>query len=264
MRFVWVLAAALLVVPAFVRAQSEPVRTPAATTEPTTKNPAPEPPLATNRRSFFIPVTVDRPTADHTPKEVHLLVSTDQGKRWSTAARQSADSKGFQFQSTRDGEYWFSSRTLDAQGGAKPAGEPEAELRIIIDTAQPKIELDAAVTGTGEVEAAWKITDASLAVKGVKLEYQTGDSLKNAWQSVTLDPALQQTTSGMVLGSATWSPTVPNRVIEVRIVAQDRAGNSVTADRRVILPRPSDVPVSPRALLRAASTPRLPTPRECR
>lgn len=89
--------------------------------------------IETNRRAFFLPVCVDRPTSDHTPKEVLLLVSTDQGKTWSTAAREPATAKGFQFQARGDGEHWFASRTLDAQGKARPAGEPEAELRVIID-----------------------------------------------------------------------------------------------------------------------------------
>ena len=88
----------------------------------------------------------------------------------------------------------------------------------------PKIELDAAVTGRA-VKAAWKITDRQPDRRGREARVQSGDSLKAAWQSVTLDPALQQTSSGMMLGSATWSPVTPNRVIDVRIVAQDRAGN---------------------------------------
>ena len=243
MRLLALLAAIVLIAPSLARGQSEPIRRPA--TPAASEQPAEKPPLATNRRSFFIPVTVDRPTAEHTPKEVHLLVSTDQGKTWSTSARQGADSKGFQFQATRDGEYWFASRTLDAQGKAKPAGDPEAELRIIIDTTLPKIELDAAITVSGELKAIWKITDASATPEGIKLEYQSGDTYAMpAWQSVTLDPALQQANSGMLLGSATWSPTGTQRVIDVRMVVQDRAGNAGTSERRVILPRRSDVPVS--------------------
>src|SRR5688572_16851682 len=101
MRFGWLLATTLLLLPVVAAAQSEPVRLPATT--PQAERPAPKPPLATNRRTFFIPVTVDRPTSDHVPQEVHLLVSTDQGKTWSTSARQGAASKGFQFQAGKDG-----------------------------------------------------------------------------------------------------------------------------------------------------------------
>jgi len=50
--------------------------------------------------------------------------------------RHGADSKGFQFQATRDGEYWFASRTLDAEGKARPSGYPEDELRVVIDTSK--------------------------------------------------------------------------------------------------------------------------------
>lgn len=242
MRWAWLWAATLLVLPAVAAAQKEPVRLPATTSE--AEPPAVEPPLATNRRSFFIPVTVDPPTSEHVPKEVHLLVSSDRGKTWSTAARHGAASKGFAFRAQADGEYWFASRTLDAQGKAKPAGQTEAELQIVIDTAQPKIELDAAVAASGEVKAAWRISDASLTPEGVRVEYQSGDSLKPAWENVTLDPALQTASDGQVLGSAAWSPTSANRVIDVRIMAKDRAGNLATDVRRVFLPRRSDVPIS--------------------
>src|SRR4051794_36815238 len=79
----------------------------------------PKPPTATRYRSFTIPVSVDR-GGDYQPVEVHLLVSADQGKTWSTYARQKADASGFAFQARDDGEYSFASRTIDAKGQALP------------------------------------------------------------------------------------------------------------------------------------------------
>jgi hypothetical protein len=256
MRFVRLLAATLLLLPAIAAAQSEPVK-PTAPAATATERPAAKPPLATSRRSFFIPVTVERAARDHVPVEVHLLVSADQGKTWSTYARQAADSKGFQFQARDDGEYWFASRTLDAQGRAKPSGETEAELRIVIDATQPKVELDAAVTSTGDIKAAWRISDATALPEGVRLEYQQAESAKSAWQSVTLDPALQKQGGGMLLGSATWSPSSSSRVIDVRVVVQDRSRNVGTDVRRVILPRRSDVPISKLPEFPAKTTPKV-------
>jgi len=242
MRHAWLLAVTLSVAPAVLLAQSEPVRQSAPADAASNPQPAARPkPLPTNRRSFFIPVTVDRSSREHVPAEVHLLVSADQGKTWSTYARQTPDSKGFQFQGRDDGEYWFASRTLDAQGRAKPAGDVEPELRIVIDSTQPKIELDTAVGASGEAKAAWRISDPNIAFESVRVEYQSGDALRPSWQTVSVDAADQKLVSGMLIGSAAWSPQTTSRAIDVRIIAHDRAGNVATDTRRVFLPRESRV-----------------------
>jgi hypothetical protein len=243
MRFAWLLATLLLALPAYRAAQGEPIGPPASRERDATPAvAAPSPPFATNKRSFFIPVTVDRNSRDHQPAEVHLLVSADQGKTWSTYARQSTDATGFQFQARDDGEYWFASRTLDAQGQAKPPGSAlQPELRIVIDSTPPKIELDAAVGATGEVKAAWRISDASMAADGVRMEYQSGDAREPAWQNVTLEPTAQKFAGHLLLGSTAWQPLGTSRAIDVRIIARDRAGNMVADTQRVFLPRASQV-----------------------
>jgi hypothetical protein len=89
------------------------------------------------------------------------------------------------------------------------------------------------------VKAAWRISDAGIAPAGVRLEYQSGDALKPAWQTVSLDPAAQKSADNMLLGSAVWKPQTSSRAIDIRLVAQDRAGNIVADTRRVFLPRES-------------------------
>jgi hypothetical protein len=198
-------------------------------------------PLVTNRRSFFIPVTVDHASRDHVPTEVHLLVSADQGKTWSTYARQAADSKGFQFQARDDGQYWFASRTIDAAGKTRPSGEPETELKIVIDGTPPTIELDAAATGENDVKAAWRISDPNMAADGVRVEWQPGESLKPAWQAVAVEASQQKQAGGMLLGSVSWRPSGASRVIDIRLTATDRAGNTSQEVQRAFLPRKSPV-----------------------
>ncbi len=122
-------------------------------------------------------------------------------------ARQNPEAKGFLFQTRDDGEYWFASRTLDAQGRAKPAGEISPELKIAIDATPPQIALDAAANGTGEIKAAWRVTDDFVNPAGLRLEYQAGDATTPAWQAVTLDPQQLKQTGNMLTGEAKWSPT---------------------------------------------------------
>lgn len=212
--------------------------------------------VATNQKSFFIPVAVDRKQAGHDPVEVQLLVSADQGKTWSTYARQAADSKGFQFQGRDDGEYWFASRTVDAQGRAKPS-EVEVELRIAIDSTPPKIDLDAAVDAKGNVNAAWRVTDSTAAMELVKIDYQSGDSLKPTWQAVQLETGDQQITSGLLTGAKSFTPRTTSRAVDLRIVVRDQAGNIAADTKRVFLPRESRAMVSklPEWPPRAATTP---------
>ncbi len=227
------LALTLAAFPHCLLAQTEPIRKPQP---PAIEQEVQPLPLATNRRSFFIPVTVERTGKEHVPVEVQLLLSTNGGKSWSTFARQNPDSKGFQFQAPADGLYWFASRTLDAQGRVKPSGDLVPELQIVIDSVQPKIKLEATASGPAEIKASWQVIDPNLTLESVRLEYQSGDAVQPAWQSVPLTGSQQVTGEGIV-GSVEWSPSGSSRVIDLRLIATDRAGNVAADTRRVFLPR---------------------------
>jgi hypothetical protein len=195
------------------------------------------PVLTTQQRSFFIPVTVDRTQAGLIPVEVQLLVSQNEGKNWTPYARQNNEGKGFTFTTQADGLYWFASRTVDAQGRLKPAGELQPELKIFIDATPPQIEFDAAINATGEVKAAWRITDTTLESNAIKMEYQAGDTLQPAWSDVPLKAEEQKLTGDMLTGAAAWTPHTNSRVIDIRLSARDKAGNIHAELRRVFIPR---------------------------
>jgi hypothetical protein len=192
--------------------------------------------LATNQKSFTIPVSVDRTQPGHQPQEVQLLVSGDQGKTWSTYARQVIDTKGFPFQTRDDGEYWFASRTVDKQGNTRPAGVVVPELKLLLDATPPRIEIDAAVNGSGAIKAAWRITDASLDAQSIQLEYHGSEGTRT-WQKVSLVPQQMQPSGKLLTGETSFTPQVASRTIEVRLLARDRAGNTHSETRRVEIPR---------------------------
>ena len=65
-----------------------------------------------------------------------------------TQRAKSPTARQFTFRSRGDGEYWFSSRTLDGSQQTGSQGPLQAELRVFVDTASPQIEL-AVRTGQG-------------------------------------------------------------------------------------------------------------------
>ena len=107
----------------------------------------------------------------------------------------------------------------------------------MIDATPPRIELDAAAGGTGDVKAAWRISDDTLDPPSLRIEYQASDVLQSPWQTVKLEPEQQQATGNVLTGEVKFLPSASNRTVDIRLVARDRAGNVQSEVRRVTLPR---------------------------
>lgn len=208
---------------------------------PAAPKPAPEvAPLATRQTSFSIPFSVD---ARGGTVEVQLYVSSDRGARWSMYSRQRPEAGKFLFRAADDGEYWFASRLVDAQGrGALAAGEKLApELMVRVDTTPPKADVVAKPGSGGEIVATFQASDADLVLETVKIEFQPAGELD--WQPVALDPLKIKSESGKVSGEVSWFPNTRQRAIGVRIVARDAAGNPAIVNRGVFMP--SGTPAKP-------------------
>lgn len=190
-------------------------------------------PLATRQTSFTIPFSVD---ARSGTIEVQLHVSRDRGATWEIYARQRPDARQFLFRTDEDGEYWFASRLVDAQGrGALAPGEKlSPELRVRVDTTPPKADLAARIGPGGEIIATFSASDGDLVQESVRLEHQpAGDT---HWQAVVLDPTTTKSSAGFVQGEARWFPKANQRAIGVRLVARDGAANTTIINRGVYLP----------------------------
>lgn len=198
----------------------------------------PSPPLATRQDVFTIPFSVpaSRDPAQ-APVEVRLYVSADHGAHWHLYSRQRPQTGKFQFQAPRDGEYWFASRTVDAAGRMLPAQEYQPELRVMVDTAGPQLELQVQLGPAGEVQAAWNIADPNLVMSSFRILYRHKQS--EQWQPVAVDlptgPNKQQ-----YGGTTTWWPQQDGGKMEVRAEVQDRAGNKNVVQRMIDLPRVAD------------------------
>ncbi|HZZ70950.1 MAG TPA: hypothetical protein VFE24_01780 [Pirellulales bacterium] len=199
----------------------------------------PEPKL-TRQSVFSIPfrVTPAR-TPGEQPVEVQLFVSIDQGRSWQMDGRVLPSQGTFSFRGQRDGEYWFSIRTVDAQGQLHPSGPTAPGMRVIIDTVPPQLDLLAERGANGEVRARWQASDLNLAQNSFKLEYQTAPN--QPWQPVSIEAPRNQPLNQLGGATTFWPQPNPQGVV-VRATVLDRAGNPTIAQISVDQPAQAEAP----------------------
>lgn len=206
---------------------SAPACSVAALASPITTLPDPVP---TRQTYFSIPFTVPPPAdASQAPVEVRLYVSADAGGSWALAAHVDPRQKSFSFRAPRDGEYWFAIRTVDRAGHIRPEHSGGPELRVIIDTLPPHLELTAWRDTNGQIVVHWLATDPLLKPDSLKIECQaTGDP---TWRLIGLDPPRDpnRTTYN---GQASFRVSAAG-AITLRAEISDRAGNLATMQTTV-------------------------------
>ncbi len=187
-------------------------------------------PITTRQNAFSIPFNLPESNDPiEAPVEIRLYVSTDSGQTWSIAARVGPKQRNFAFRPPRDGQYWFVIRTLDHQNRLKPDNGRTPELRVIVDTLPPRLELSAHRTADGDTVAHWVAIDPLLQADTLKIEFQSvGESI---WHAVTFDPPAADPNRSSASGDVTWRPAAP--AIVVRAEIRDRAGNVGTAQAPV-------------------------------
>jgi hypothetical protein len=193
-------------------------------------------PIATRHKAFAIPfsVTTDA-TLGPSAGEVRLYVSGDGGRRWTLYQRQQASAGKFYFRAGQDGEYWFAVLTGGLTEDRLYVGTPEPQLRVIVDTLQPQLELMATVAPEGQITTRWLISDDNLQPSTLTLDYK--DSVDVDWHPIHFQPASHEQGSDQLVGQATWWPNVEDRFMSIRATVRDRADNHTTVTRHVELPQ---------------------------
>ena len=156
---------------------------------------------------------------------MQLHASSDRGATWHVANRVKATEERFVFRAPHDGEYWFCIRTVDKQGTVRPEGPQTADLKVLVDTMQPRLDLTAVRGTAGEVTAHWQAIDPNLKPDTLSIEYQAGAN--EPWERVAVETPTA-TDRYTLIGEVTFWPkaTADNRaVITVRAQIADRAGN---------------------------------------
>jgi hypothetical protein len=161
-------------------------------------------------------------------KQIQLYVSTDRGKTWSPVVAATPDQRFFDFRATQDGLYWFAVRTIDLENKAYPQAIDSFRpgLKVMVDTQPPVVRLRALPSRDGEVGVEWDVRDENLLPTGVRLEYRMPGTIP--WTPLVGElPAS---------GQRYWRPGT-NGAVDVRLAAEDRAGN-VGEDKTTVAPGP--------------------------
>ena len=215
-RSVAVLGLGLALAPAFALVAPR-VSSSAVAAEPAKGRPRRVPMVYHKSRSFRIPFNVDA-TDRPRLKEVQLFSSSDLGFHYEMASRTTPDRPAFTFRAPRDGEYWFTVRTVDAKGNLYPADDDapiEPSMKVVIDTTKPILIVEPDGRRGSLAAVRWEVKDPNLDLKSLVLEYQAEGG--KDWHNVPISrPAL--------IGSESWDAGTAD-AIRVRMAVSDKAGN---------------------------------------
>lgn len=197
--------------------------------------------LSTNLAGFGIPFQVD--SAGGQFLEVQLYQSRDQGKTWSFHSRQATTAREFPFTAAGDGEYWFSIKTLDRNRRLMPEGDPQPELKIIVDTVKPELGFQIQSDAAGRIVCRWQARDDYLNAASFQIQYRasagqllTGQEIDDAWQTVPIELGTV-IRNGVWADQVAWWPETSDQRLEVRLRIADNAGNSSVVNREVAVQR---------------------------
>lgn len=180
-------------------------------------------PLMTNNQSFRIPFEVDQTRSDLAAGTAVLFVSQDGGP-FEKVLQIPATSGGFPFTAPADGLYAFAVRVTDAAGQVINSNGPlQAEIEVLVDTLAPRLSLQLAESGPGQVTLRWQ-SDSPVTPGSVRLEYAEGTD--GRW--VPIDAAVEAT------GAVTLDVS-PGTSISVRGFLTDLAGNEGQAVSQLVL-----------------------------
>jgi hypothetical protein len=197
------------------------------------------PPIVTRQAVFSIPFTVPPTGPNQQPAEVRLLASGDVGKTWQQIDRVDVRSQrlpykgAFTFRAPADGEFWFAIRTVNHLGQMVGDKIGAPELRVVVDTRPPRLDLAATRGTAGEVVVRWQIVDPNLKPESLKIEYQSAADPR--WQAVAFDRSRADAARTTMSSEAIWWPTDARGVVAFKAEVADLAGNTVVAQAQVDL-----------------------------
>ncbi len=192
--------------------------------------------IGTNLKAFGVPFKINADNDSFI--EVQLYFSRDMGKTWDFHSRQTTDQQDFPFQADQDGEYWFSLKTLDRDRRLLPEGDPQAELKIVVDTVKPTLDFRIETDAAGRVICRWKAEDKNLSPDSFRIFYQptSENGPTKPWQRVPVNLD-GKTRVGVYADQIAWWPDTSERQLNVAIEIRDIAGNVSQAQRQVVIPQ---------------------------
>lgn len=198
-------------------------------------------------RNFDLPCSVAK--LGRPPREIQLYVSRDGGKNWQLDQRQPPRAGSFPFSAPGDGHYWFSTRTIAANGASIEVQALQPHMKITVDTSNPELEAKITADGNGQLILDYTIRDTTIRGTRLRVEYQT-DTVQQMMPVSGVSKPVERIEGDTLEGRMVWVPQTEWRHAFVRIVAQDEAGNQTVLTRQVQKPRIAER--EPRAQVAAA------------
>lgn len=191
---------------------------------------------ATNLTKFGIPFSISDP--DNRYIEVQLYFSKDLGQSWQFFGRQSTSATEFPFETTGEGTYWFSLRTLDRDRKIHPTGRMAPELEVVVDSIDPELEFRVQTDAAGRLVCNWRAQDEHIDPSSIALSLRPLIEINdesNVWIPVPYRP-LTEANNGVFADQYAWWPESPAREVLVRFQISDTAGNRTTEERQIVVP----------------------------
>ena len=186
-------------------------------------------------RVFFIPYQpTDAATFASPVDKVQLLVTRGGDGQWAVLQEAEPRVRGFSYHAPVDGEYAFAVRTVNRKGEATPATIAQPQIRVVVDTAPPTLQLSAAPDVSGRMILRYEARDLQLKPETVRLEAQADGG---AWQRIATGPP-DVSQPDRVVGQVAWKPPTSAAGVKFRATIDDRAGNqfSTIADASLVNP----------------------------
>ncbi|HWL09356.1 MAG TPA: hypothetical protein VNQ76_13190 [Planctomicrobium sp.] len=169
-------------------------------------------------RRFRIPFQFDQSELKRIgAKEVRLFVSQD-NRQWHAVETAALNESRFTFEAPADGVYWFSVKSIAANGAEFPPGPHQASLNVQVDTVAPQLELTLEEVESGRVRLTWLASDEFIDPNSLQLESMEPGA--NVWHPVAI--------RGQERGQTSWETEQPGP-LQVRGRIADVAGNIGTA-----------------------------------
>ncbi|BBO34933.1 hypothetical protein [Lacipirellula parvula] len=178
-------------------------------------------------RVFFIPYQSSTPVGfAHTVDKVQLLVARGGDTQWAVLQEAEPQVRGFSYHAPVDGEYAFAVRTINRKGEASPATIAQPQLRVVVDTVPPTMQLTAAADASGRMILRYDASDLQLKPETVRLEASTDGA---TWQRIATGPP-DVSQPDRVAGQVAWKPPTATGAVKFRATVDDRAGNQFSAN----------------------------------
>lgn len=203
---------------------------------PTANSPFVAPPkyktVATSLRGFDVPFQINADNESFI--EVQLYLSRDMGKTWSFHSRQTTDQNAFPFQAEEDGEYWFALKTLNRDRKLVPEGDPQIDLKIVVDSVKPELDFRIETDAAGRVVCRWRATDENIAPDTLRILYQPVgiDGQLGEWNEVPVKLS-GVARAGIYADQLAWWPETTEQMLNVAVEIKDVAGNPVQLNRQL-------------------------------